>query len=67
MANCLHVRTLAIDQQVHRELARRFTLVKRFAFKIRDRDQILGHASLAGHRRRREDSAVVESHAHVAV
>jgi len=67
MANSLHVRTLTIDQKMHRELARRFTIVQCFAFEIRDRDQIFGHASFARHRRRREDAAVVESHAHVAV
>src|ERR1051325_7514567 len=60
MTDSLHVRTFAIDQKVHGELTRSFALVERFAFEISDRDQILRHASLAGHRRRREDAAVVE-------
>ena len=67
VANGIHIRTLTIDQNVHRELARRFPLVERPAFKIGDRDQIFSHAAFARHRRRRKDATVVETHAHVAV
>src|ERR1051325_1099996 len=67
VTNSFHIRTLAIDQQVHRELARRFSLVELVAFEIRDRDQIVGHATLARHRRRGEDTTVVETDADVAI
>src|ERR1051325_7084982 len=67
MTDSLHVRTFAINQKVHGKLAGSFALVERFAFKIRDGDQILRHASLAGHRRRSKDAAIVEAYAHVAV
>ena len=67
MTNSLNVRTFAINQEVHREFARSFSVVECFAFEIRDRDEIFRHATFARHRGRCEDAPVIELNAHVTV
>ena len=67
MTNSLHVRTLAIDQQVHRELLDALRSLSALPSRsvIAIRSSVM--RPFARHRRRREDTAIVESHTHVAV
>jgi len=59
MTNSFHIRSLAIDQKVHRQLARCFAVIQRLAIEIGDSDQIFCHSTLASHRWCGKDSTVI--------
>ena len=67
MTDSFHVRPLAINQKVHRQLARGSLIIQRAAVKIRNRNQVFRHPAFAGHRWRRQDAAVLKLHAHISV
>src|SRR6266850_4083328 len=61
------IRPLLVNQEMHRQLARRPSITKWLPRCVGYRKRILRHAAFANHGRRGDDPPVVKTHAHIAV
>src|SRR5438045_111437 len=67
MTDSFDIRPLPINQEVHRQLARGPLIIQRATVKVSNRDQVFGHSTFAGHRRRRQDAVVIKLHTDISV
>lgn len=68
MHHCIHVWTIAVDEQVHGDFARHIPVTVDALSQCIDDDQVLGrHHALAHHGRRTQKVTVTQAHGDVAV